>query len=45
MEEGRTRDIGKDFWEMITLNLNSEGEQELVCEERHLGKEASAGCL
>lgn len=45
VKEGRTRDIGKDFWEMITLNPNSEGEQELVCEERHLGKETSAGCL
>lgn len=24
------RDTGKDFWELVTLNLNSKDEQELV---------------
>lgn len=37
--KGRRRDIGKDFWLVITLNLDSEDEQELDCEERQfLGK-------
>lgn len=43
---GEERDTGKDFWEVITLNLNSEDEQELVCEEKQvLGGQKSAECL
>lgn len=36
---GDGRDTGKGFWEVITLHLNSEHEQELVWEEKQvLGK-------
>lgn len=44
--ERRKEITGKEFWEVITLNLNSEDEQELVCEDKQvLGKKKSAECM
>ena len=30
MGEGKRKDTGEDLWEVVSLNLNSEDEQELV---------------
>lgn len=45
MGEGKRKDIGEDLWEVISLNLNSEDEQELVSEERQFLGKKNISCM
>lgn len=44
-EREKRKDIGEDLWEVISLNLDSEDEQELVSEERQFLGKKNISCM